>query len=382
MITTSTTAAETTTYAASTTISNIAIEWFEPPTPQPITQHPVSNQPISPQPITPKPVTTQPTTAEPVTPQPVSQAPTSASPVSPDRVEPAITETTTTATTTSTTTTSSTTKRGPSYADGFVSSSEQFASYVHAKDSDEEPKKDQSYASSYSFSEAINHKKDDNEEGKDEPKPQSYQAEEEDARPQNDKPLPQANEAKYALPITFDADLLPFRSGHALEVRNPTQMAKAILKYLKNYFDSLQNQSFANTLTNFEFECGRTKEKEGTTVYLKVHCEGEAVFNAWPPSSQEFIGLVLKAFRGRNHDKFLQSMYPTYKSELGEDGDEGKESSTLSIAEKIAIQFPQYSTRDSKQDNEVNEIKQAKKDAIKLKRLGQVPGKRNMLRKR
>lgn len=313
--------------------------------------------------------------------------------------------TTTTTTTPSRTTTTTTSKQsaviaGSSHADGFVSSSQQFASFVHSKDSDkkpevssekpeEEPK--ESYASSISasISQALNHKKDEDEQ--EAPKAQSNEAKTDEVAPENNP-----SDAEYRLYIgAFSVDLLPFKSGHSLEVRNPQQMAKAVAKYLLSYFHSLDNQSFTKKLIDFDLECGRSKEKFGSDVNLVLNCSGDAIFNAWPPSKQQFTDLIEEAFGGSNRGKFLEFMYPTYEhSSARESTNEieanpnKNESSSIANAYKdklkssLQAKLDELFSPDTEKDRDVNEVKQAKKNAIQMKRMSQTPGERRLLRSR
>ena len=305
-------------------------------------------------------------------------------------------------TTTTTTTTSKQTAvvAESSQADGFVSSSQQFASYVHSKDSDKKPKEpketpkeelEQPYASSISasISEALNHKKDEDE--KEAPKAQSYDIKTDEVTPHYNLP-----DAEYRLYIgIFSVHLLPFKSGHSLGVRNPHQMAKAVVKYLLSYFDSLDNQLFAKKLINFELQCGRSKEKIGSDVNLVLNCHGDGIFNSWPPSKRQFTDLVHGAFEGSNRHNFLEFMYPTYdyspsqesanhiESNSNEDGYSSianayKDKLKSSLQEKLDELFPP----DIEKDRDVNEVKQTKKNEIQMKRLGQKPGQRRLLRSR
>jgi hypothetical protein len=299
--------------------------------------------------------------------------------------------TTTTSTTTSTTTTStssSTAKRpsnvsGSSNADGFASSSQNFASFVHDKVS-KEPS--ESFAASYSSS--ISHKKDGD--NKDPPLPQSSNTEEE-PKPQSyqeDNP----GEAEYRVYVeTFFVDLLPFNSGHSLKVRNPSEMARAVDTYLLSYFSSSENNSYAKKLSKFDLGCGRTKEKIGSDLKVVLSCDGDAVFKSWPPSKRELADLIHEAFAGGNHAEFLEFMYPTYSHSMHEpevkispelNDEVDKNEFQQSLQDKLDELFPQDGAT-SKDDQSVNLIKQAKKDLIKMKKGGvSRKGRRRFLRSR
>jgi hypothetical protein len=319
---------------------------------------------------------------------------------------PAKTTTTTTTTTTPSRTTTTTTSKqsaviaGSSHADGFVSSSQQFASFVHSKGSDKKPEESsekpveepkESYASSISasISQALNHQKDEDEQ--EAPKAQSNEAKTDEAAPENNP-----SDAEYRLYIgAFSVDLLQFKSGHSLEVRNPQQMAKAVAKYLLSYFHSLDNQSFTKKLINFELDCGRSKEKIGSDVNLILNCSGDAIFNAWPPSKRQFTDLIEEAFEGSNRGKFLEFMYPTYEHSSAREstseieGNPNKnESSSIANAYKdklkssLQAKLDELFSPDTEKDRDVNEVKQAKKSAIQMKRMSQTPGERRLLRSR